>query len=122
MSRKIHTEYFPSAESFIKSYHSEAVEEVSQAVQNNPVVVVGMAQNPVVKKARTLLDAKGIPYTYLEYGSYFSAWKLRLMIKIWSGWPTFPQIFVQGKLLGGCDEMKVLMDAGEFEALLASKS
>jgi hypothetical protein len=38
-----------------------------------------------------------VAHTYLEYGSYFSKWKERLAIKLWSGWPTFPQVFVDGR-------------------------
>jgi monothiol glutaredoxin len=41
----------------------------------------------------------------LSYGNYFSKWKQRLAIKLWSGWPTYPQIFIDGKLIGGCDDL-----------------
>jgi hypothetical protein len=64
--------------SLISSFHRNIVDEVAAAVTKNPVVVVGMAQNPVVKAARKLLDEEGVKYTYLEYGSYFSQWKERL--------------------------------------------
>lgn len=118
MERNINQGYHPKAAEFISSYHSSVIAEVSEAVQNNAVTVVGMAQNPVVKKARKILKEQGIDYKYLEYGSYFSAWKPRLMIKIWSGWPTFPQIFIQGKLIGGADDLKALIEAGELQKLL----
>jgi glutaredoxin-related protein len=67
------------------------------------VVVVGMAQNPHVRNVRKALGAAGVEYRYLEYGSYLSRWRERLAIKLWSGWPTFPQVFVRGVLLGGED-------------------
>jgi monothiol glutaredoxin len=89
----------------MKDYHSTVVDEVKSAIKNNKVVVVGMAQNPVVKKARKLLTEKGIEFKYLEYGSYLSMWRPRLAIKLWSGWPTFPQVFVDGRLIGGCSEL-----------------
>ena len=88
-------------------FHSDIVKEVQDAVAANKVVVVGMAQNPVVKKARAALDAAKIKFTYLEYGSYFSKWRPRLAIKLWSGWPTFPQVFINGKLIWGCDQLQV---------------
>jgi monothiol glutaredoxin len=100
----------------ITSYHSNIVKEVQNAVKKNQVVVVGMRQNPVVKKAQKTLTAAGIPFTYLEYGSYFSAWKPRLAIKLWSGWPTYPQVFVNGKLIGGCREMIEALEAGKIKA------
>ena len=102
----------------VNSYHPEVLNEVIEHVAQDDIVVVGMAWNSVVKKAHALLTSKGYTYTYLEYGSYISLWKERLSIKMWSGWPTFPQIFVKGVLIGGHDDMKVLMEKGEFQPLL----
>lgn len=86
---------------FIENFHAAIVQEVQEAIKNNKIVVVGMAHNPFVIKARKLLQEKGLTFKYLEYGNYFSQWKPRLAIKLWSGWPTFPQIFIDGKLIGG---------------------
>ena len=107
MNRKTlaETQIHPDALKFMEANHSDTVNEVIKAVTANKTVVVGMAQNPVVKKARKVLDEAKIPYTYLEYGSYFSEWKKRLAIKLWSGWPTYPQVFMDGKLIGGCDDL-----------------
>jgi glutaredoxin len=86
------------------------VNEVKAAVAGNPVVVVGMRQNPVCKSACKLLDEKGVSYQYLEYGSYLSMWRERLAIKMWSGFITFPQIFIAGNLIGGHRELKALFE------------
>jgi monothiol glutaredoxin len=85
------------------AFHRGIVDEVERAVADNPIVVVGMAQNPHVREARQALRAAGFDFKYVEYGSYFSKWKERLAIKLWSGWPTFPQVFVRGVLVGGAD-------------------
>lgn len=94
------------------------VDEVAQAINQHAVVVVGMAQNPYPKKARALLDAQGIAYHYLEYGSYWSEWKRRGALKMWSGWQTFPMIFVKGTLIGGYSDLQKLADSGELKKLL----
>ena len=94
-----------SALNAIENFHPTFVNEVESAIHSNKFVIVGMAQNPVVSKARKLLNEKKITFKYLEYGSYFSKWKERLAIKLWSGWPTFPMVFVDGKLIGGCSEL-----------------
>ena len=99
----------------IESFHPSIVKEVQDAIAKNRVVVIGMAQNPVCKMARKALDAANIPFTYLEYGSYFSEWKRRLAIKLWSHWPTFPQVFVDGVLIGGNAELKKKLDAGQLK-------
>lgn len=104
----------PEALSFISHYHQEVVSEVANAVSSHKVVVVGMKQNPFVKKAKAALESAGVKFTYLEYGGYMSKWKPRLAIKLWSGWPTYPQIFVDGKLIGGFNETQAALKAGKI--------
>lgn len=99
----------PAISDSIDTYHNDIVQKVIQAVAANGVVVVGMKQNPVVKKARKSLEAAGIEFTYLEYGSYTSQWHQRLAIKMWSGWPTFPMIFADQTLIGGNAELQKLI-------------
>jgi glutaredoxin-related protein len=102
------------AAAVVAKFHHDLVEEVARTVASKPVVVVGMAQNPVVKKARAFLDAEGIAYTYLEYGSYLSQWRRRLAIKLWAGFPTFPMVFMNGRLLGGHSELVSLKAKGSL--------
>lgn len=99
----------PAIRDTISTYHSDIVQEVSQAVAANGVVIVGMKMNPVVKKARKTLQEAGIAFTYLEYGSYTSQWHRRLALKMWSGWATFPMIFVDQTLIGGNAELQALL-------------
>ncbi len=96
--------------------HADTIREVVDAVGAHDVVVVGMAQNPHVKHVRAALDEAGVKFQYLEYGSYFSEWNKRLAIKMWSGWPTFPQVYVKGELLGGADLTKAAIGRGELAA------
>lgn len=96
----------------VAAFHRDVVDEVATAVARHPVVVVGMKQNPVVKKARKILQAEGVAYEYLEYGSYLSQWKQRLAIKLWAGFPTFPMVFVDGTLVGGAREIEKLRAGG----------
>jgi monothiol glutaredoxin len=91
----------PEAVEKENAFHRAIVDEVDRAIGDNPILVIGMAQNPHCKEIRKSLTAAGFEFKYLEYGSYFSRWKERLAIKLWSGWPTFPQVFVKGVLLGG---------------------
>lgn len=108
----------PDVQERIASFHADTVREVSTAVARDPVVVVGMAQNPFVKKVRKALSDAGVQFTYLEYGSYFGEWKRRLAIKMWSGWPTFPQVFVRGVLVGGYDDVVKQLADGSFKQRL----
>ena len=103
----------------IASHHADVVREVQAAIRQHAVVVVGMAQNPFPRKARRTLDAAGVPYHYLSYGSYLGEWRRRNALKMWTGWPTFPMVFVKGVLVGGADELNKLIDSGELRRLLA---
>lgn len=101
------------------SNHRDIIDEVEAAIAANDVVVVGMKQNPFPRRARKALTAAGIRFHYLEYGSYLSMWRRRNALKIWSGWPTFPMIFVKGVLVGGAQDVQKLLDSGELARRLA---
>jgi monothiol glutaredoxin len=123
MSRNILDEahIHPAIRARIANHHADIVQEVQHAIATHPVVIVGMAQNPHPKKARKTLDDQGIPYQYLEYGNYFSEWRRRNALKMWTGWPTFPMVFVNGVLLGGASELQELIDSGELRRMLAGQ-
>ena len=102
----------------VTTHHQSIVKEVQAAVAQHAVVVVGMGMNPFPKKTRKLLDAAAVDHHYLEYGNYFSLWRERNALKLWTGWPTFPMVFVKGTLVGGADDVKRLIDSGELKSLL----
>jgi len=104
----------------VASYHADIVKEVQDAVERHPIVIVGMKQNPNPRRARKALDAKGKAYHYLEYGSYFGSWRRRAALKMWTGWPTFPMVFVKGALVGGADDLVKLIDSGELDRMLSA--
>lgn len=110
----------PPAAKKMSLRHLETIREVERAIAEHPVVVLGMAQNPHVRRVRKALKDAGIDAYYLEYGSYLSDWQRRLTIKMWSGWPTFPQVFVRGTLIGGEDLTKAAIADGSLGARLAS--
>jgi glutaredoxin-related protein len=109
----------PAIRGVIASNHRDIIDEVEAAIAANDVVVVGMKQNPFPRRARKALTAAGIVFNYLEYGSYFSTWRRRTALKIWSGWPTFPMIFVKGVLIGGAGDVQKLLDSGELARRLS---
>ena len=108
----------PGVRAKVSENHADIVQEVEAAVAGNDVVVVGMRQNPMPRRARRALDAAGIAYKYLEYGSYLNTWRRRNALKMWTGWPTFPMIFVKGVLIGGATDLKKLIGSGELARLL----
>ncbi len=98
----------------VEGYHIDIVDEVKAAVSANSVVVVGMRYNDAVYGARKALKKAGIEFTYLEYGGYASQWRRRLALKMWTGWPTFPMIFVDQTLVGGSKDLQRLLNDGKL--------
>jgi glutaredoxin-related protein len=108
----------PDIRDQVAGSHRDIVEEVQAALARHAVVVVGMKQNPNPRRARKALQAKGIPFHYLEYGSYLNTWRRRNALKMWTGWPTFPMVFVRGTLIGGADDIERMIASGELERML----
>lgn len=110
----------PAIREKVADRNADLIEEVEAAIAANRVVVLGMAQNPHVRKARKALEAKGTAFKYLGYGSYLSNWRRRNALKMWSGWPTFPMVFVDGALIGGGSNLLKQIANGELDTQLAT--
>ncbi len=103
----------------IHDRNADLIAEVEAAIGSTPVVVLGMGQNPHCRKARKALEAKGADFKYLQYGSYLGQWRRRNALKMWTGWPTFPMVFVKGSLIGGGSDLLKIIGNGELDRLLA---
>jgi glutaredoxin 3 len=68
-------------------------------------------------RAVALLEKKGVAFTEIEAG--MDPEKRQEMVRL-SGRNTFPQIFVGGTHIGGCDDMMALEHAGKLDPLLAA--
>ena len=67
-------------------------------------------------RALSLLTQKGVAFTEIEAG--MDPDKRREMVERAGGRSTFPQIFIGGEHIGGCDEMMALERAGKLDPLL----
>lgn len=108
----------PAIRDKLANWQQPVIRQVQAAVAAHYVVVVGMDINPFVKKARKALDAAGVAHHYLGYGSYLSQWRTRGALKMWTGWPTLPMVFVRGTLIGGATDLEKLLASGELKTLL----
>ncbi len=113
------TRIHPAIRDKVSTNRVEIVREVEDAIKANALVVVGMGLNPFPRRARKILDEAKIPYTYLGYGSYLSDWRRRSALKMWTGWQTFPMVFVKGVLVGGCNDLERLLASGELKRMMS---
>jgi monothiol glutaredoxin len=65
------------------------------------------------------LNAIGKPYSYVNI---FEDQEVREGLKVYSNWPTFPQLYVKGELIGGCDIVIDMYHSGELKELIESES
>ncbi len=61
------------------------------------------------------LNAIGKPFSFVNI---FEDQEVREGLKAYSNWPTFPQLYVKGELVGGCDIVIEMYHSGELEKLL----
>ncbi len=108
----------PAIREKVANLNADIVYNVQAATASNPVLVVGMAGNPHCRRARKALAGAGVAHQYLEYGSYFSEWRKRNALKMWTGWPTFPMVFVKATLIGGADQLEAQIASGELKRTL----
>jgi monothiol glutaredoxin len=67
-------------------------------------------------QAVAALNAIGKPYATVNI---FEDQEIREGLKTYSNWPTFPQLYVKGELIGGSDIMLEMYRSGELKDLLA---
>lgn len=98
----------------------DVMERIKQQVTENPVIIY-MKGSPDFPQcgfsARTTraLNACGVEYAYVNV--YEDEEVYRALPKF-ANWPTFPQVYVKGELLGGCDITLDLFQSGELQKML----
>ena len=68
-------------------------------------------------KASQLLIACGKPFSFVDI---LANPEIRANLPQFSNWPTFPQLFVNGELIGGCDIITELHESGELQSIIGS--
>ena len=63
------------------------------------------------------LKAVGKPFAYVNI---FEDPEIREGLKAYSNWPTFPQLYINGELIGGADIVVEMFNSGELKDLLAT--
>lgn len=100
------------------------LDSIREQVTNNPIILYmkGSPQAPQCGfSARTVqaLMACGERFAYVDI---LSNPEIRANLPQFSDWPTFPQLFVKGELVGGCDIITEMFEAGELQAVIKSAS
>ena len=73
---------------------------------------------PYCVRAKSLLKSKGVAFEEIDVTD--DAELRQKMVELSGGRRTVPEIFINGKIVGGYDELKALNDAGQLDSMLAS--
>lgn len=98
----------------------DIMETIKQQVEGAPVVLYmkGTPQFPMCgfsARVVQILNAVGA-----EYDTYnvLEQPELRANLPKYANWPTFPQLYINGELVGGCDIAVAMFENGELEAMV----
>lgn len=98
----------------------DVLEKIKEQVEKNPVLLYmkGTPQFPQCGfsgRAIEVLQACGAEFAYVNI---LENPDIRENLKQFSQWPTFPQLFLNGELVGGSDIMMELFEQGELQKML----
>ena len=98
-------------------------ERIQQQIDGDAVVLY-MKGTPVFPmcgfsaQVVQILSQAGVPF---QSYNILDDQELREGLKAFSNWPTFPQLYLKGELVGGCDIVREMYQAGELQQLLSEK-
>lgn len=100
----------------------DIVETIKDQIESNPIILYmkGSPQAPQCGfSAQTVqcLMACGERFAYVDV---LSSPEIRAHLPEYANWPTFPQLWVEGELVGGCDIVTEMYQAGELQELIKS--
>jgi len=95
-------------------------ERIKEQLDSNPVMVYikgtpDFPQCGFSGQTVAALKAIGKPFAFVNI---FDDPEIREGLKTYSNWPTFPQLYVDGELIGGCDIVVEMYNSGELQKLL----
>ena len=98
----------------------DVMDRIKEAVESNPIVIFmkGTPQMPQCgysSRASQALTACGEEYAYVNVLADPEVFQ---NLPRFANWPTFPQIYINGELVGGCDITLELFQKGELQKLV----
>lgn len=98
----------------------DILENIREQIESNPIIIY-MKGSPAAPQcgfsAQTVqcLAGCGERFAYVDVLSHP---EIRSTLPKYADWPTFPQLYVEGELVGGCDIITEMYESGELEPLI----
>jgi monothiol glutaredoxin len=99
---------------------SEAIERIQSAISGNRICIFmkgnrNFPQCGFSAATIQIFEEIGAPYGTVDV---LSDPEVRDQIKAYSNWPTIPQVYIDGKFIGGCDIIRELHETGELQTIV----
>jgi monothiol glutaredoxin len=104
----------------VKKMSEEVVAVIKEQIESNPILLY-MKGSPAAPQcgfsAQTVqcLISCGERFAYVDV---LSNPDIRATLPSYANWPTFPQLYLEGELVGGCDIITEMFESGELEPLV----
>ena len=98
----------------------DVIDEIKQVINDNKIVLFmkgtpDFPQCGFSMRTAEALKACDVEFSYVDI---LASPDIRANLPKVSNWPTFPQVFVNGELIGGCDITLEMYQSGELQTLL----
>ena len=99
---------------------SEAIERIESAIRGNKIMVFMKGTRSFPQCGFSAATVQMLEDLGAEFGTVdvLADQELREAIKQYSNWPTIPQVYIDGKFVGGCDIIRELYESGELEPMV----
>ena len=99
-------------------------DEIQKAISEHEVILFmkGRPEQPMCGFSNQVVQI--LSHVGAEYGSrdILADPRIRQVLSGWSDWPTIPQLFVDGRLVGGCDITTEMFQDGELQKLVSAEA
>ena len=103
---------------------SDILKQIDSDIKSNKVVIFmkGTKDAPQCGFSAAVVDVFKMLGVNFVTRDVLSDNELREGVKKYTNWPTIPQVFVDGKFIGGCDVTREMFQSGELQALIKSQT
>jgi monothiol glutaredoxin len=98
----------------------EVMERIKRTIESHPIVLFmkGTPQFPMCGFSSRTVQALASTGATFHHVNVLEDPEVRANLPRYSNWPTFPQLFINGELIGGCDITLELHDKGELQSMV----
>ncbi|WP_343128312.1 Grx4 family monothiol glutaredoxin [Buchnera aphidicola (Takecallis taiwana)] len=96
------------------------VKNIKKQIQENPILLYmkGTPDKPSCGYSARAVEALSLCDVKFAYVNILENEEIRTALPKYANWPTFPQLWVQGELIGGCDIIVKLFESGDLKKIL----